>query len=90
MIIWVQKLIRPNRNRNEQQKSDICVLPQNKKHSFGHIAIYNEVQWVSDYKQETLYPSRAYRKNGGCQFSMLQMVSIGSTFGQLLLIGFNG
>lgn len=49
-------------------KGDICVLPKNKKHPFGHIAIYNGSQWVSDFKQKTLCPSKAYRENGGCQF----------------------
>ena len=48
-------------------KGDICILPQNKKHPFGHIAIYNGTQWVSDFKQNTLYPSKAYRDNSGCQ-----------------------
>jgi len=49
-------------------KGDICVLPQNKRSTFGHIAIYNGSQWVSDFKQSSLYPSRAYRENDGAQY----------------------
>lgn len=33
-------------------KGDICVLPQNKKSHFGHIAIYNGEKWVSDFKHK--------------------------------------
>ena len=46
------------------QKGDVCVLPTNNHSSFGHIAIYNGVQWVSDFKQKDIYPSRAYRERG--------------------------
>ena len=49
------------------QKGDISVLPQNSKHVFGHIAIYNGTQWVSDFKQKNLYPSAAYKANGKAQ-----------------------
>ena len=46
------------------QKGDISVLPQNERSSFGHIAIYNGKQWVSDYKQSRIYPNVTYKKNG--------------------------
>jgi hypothetical protein len=55
-------------NDYRPQKGDICVLPQNRKASFGHIAIYNGSQWVSDFKQKSIYPSRPYRENGGAQY----------------------
>ena len=45
-------------------KGDISVLPQNNHSSFGHIAIYDGQQWVSDFKQKSLYPNSTYRKNG--------------------------
>ena len=45
-------------------KGDISVLPQNKKSSFGHIAIYDGNNWVSDFKQNNFYPNTTYKKNG--------------------------
>ena len=49
------------------QKGDISVLPRNSKHPFGHIAVYDGNQWVSDFKQKSLYPSKEYQANGKCQ-----------------------
>ena len=45
-------------------KGDISVLPQNEKSSFGHIAIYDGKQWVSDYQQKNFYPNSYYKKKG--------------------------
>lgn len=45
---------------------DICVMSQNSGSRFGHIAIYNGKQWVSDYRQSNLYPNRAYREESTC------------------------
>ena len=45
-------------------KGDISVLPQNEHSSFGHIAIYDGKQWVSDFKQKSLYPNSTYKENG--------------------------
>ena len=50
------------------QKGDICVLSQNSKSSFGHIAIFNGNQWISDYKQKSIYPNMAYKNESKCQF----------------------
>lgn len=44
---------------------DISVLPQNEKSHFGHIAVWNGKLWVSDFRQNSIYPGSAYRKNGG-------------------------
>lgn len=44
------------------QKGDICVLSQNSRSQFGHIAIFNGQQWISDYQQKDLFPNDAYRK----------------------------
>lgn len=44
---------------------DISVLPQNNKSAFGHIAIYTDKGWVSDFVQyDDIYPGGAYRANG--------------------------
>ena len=48
-------------------KGDIVVLPNNELHPFGHIAIFNGEQWVSDFKQNGIYPSRAYKKTAKYQ-----------------------
>ena len=45
-------------------KGDISVLPKNDCSSFGHIAIYDGKQWVSDFKQKSLYPNSTYKENG--------------------------
>jgi len=45
-------------------KGDISVLPQNEKSHFGHIAVYDGKQWVSDFPQRSIYPGSAYRENG--------------------------
>lgn len=55
-------------NGYKAQKGDICVLPQNKRSSFGHIAVYNGKVWVSDFKQNSIYPSWAYREKEQCQY----------------------
>ena len=49
------------------QRGDISVVPSNCKHPFGHIAVYNGKQWVSDFKQNHILPSKAYRANGTYQ-----------------------
>ena len=49
------------------KKGDISVVPSNSSHPFGHIAVYNGQQWVSDFKQNHILPSKAYRANGNYQ-----------------------
>ena len=51
-------------NKYKPMKGDISVLPQNEESSFGHIAIYDGKQWVSDFKQKSLYPNSTYKENG--------------------------
>ncbi|MCR4851995.1 MAG: CHAP domain-containing protein [Prevotella sp.] len=48
-------------------KGDIVVLPQNNKSVFGHIAIWNGNQWISDYKQKDIFPNNCYRDKGEYQ-----------------------
>ena len=45
---------------NQIQIGDICVLSRNSKSNFGHIAIYDGEKWISDYKQKSIYPNKAY------------------------------
>ena len=44
------------------KKGDICVFPFNKHHVFGHIAMWNGEQWISDFKQKHIIVSKAYSK----------------------------
>lgn len=49
-------------------KGDISVIPSNKERPFGHIAVFNGKQWVSDFKQGgEILPSKAYRDKGKYQ-----------------------
>lgn len=41
-------------------KGDICVFPYKKHHIFGHIAMWNGEQWISDFKQKHIIVSNAY------------------------------
>ena len=45
----------------------IPLSPTNRHTPFGHIAVYNGEQWVSDFKQKSIYPSGAYRTVGKYQ-----------------------
>ena len=38
------------------QKGDIVVIENSKEHFWGHIAMYNGKQWVSDFKQKNMNP----------------------------------
>ena len=49
------------------KKGDISVVPSNDSHPFGHIAVYNGKQWVSDFKQNNMLCSSAYKANGRYQ-----------------------
>lgn len=43
------------------------MLPKNSNHVFGHIAVYNGKQWVSDFRQNTMLCSKTYRTIGKYQ-----------------------
>jgi hypothetical protein len=53
-----------SRENYKPLKGDISVLPQNQSTVFGHIAIWNGSQWISDYRQKTIYPNSVYREKG--------------------------
>ena len=44
------------------RKGDIIVYPAVGKHIWGHIAIYNGRQWVSDFKQRNKVVAPAYNR----------------------------
>jgi type VI secretion system secreted protein VgrG len=43
------------------QKGDVVVFQDVPGHSSGHMAMYDGDQWVSDYKQNSIYPANAYK-----------------------------
>lgn len=53
---------------NSPQIGDICVLSNNSKHPFGHIAIYDGNIWISDYKQKSIYPSKIYKNESDIRY----------------------
>lgn len=44
------------------QAGDIIVHPAVGRHVYGHIAMWTGRQWVSDFKQKSMFPARAYAK----------------------------
>ena len=46
------------------QKGDVVVFSAIKGHKHGHICMYDGKQWVSDFKQRSMYSASAYRSQG--------------------------
>lgn len=42
------------------KKGDIVVFEAVSRHPYGHIAMYDGRQWVSDFKQRSIYVNKAY------------------------------
>lgn len=64
---WAYKYVLPlygfkKINTTDYQKGDIIVYPAVGKHIWGHIAIYNGSQWISDFKQKNKIVSSAYNQ----------------------------
>jgi hypothetical protein len=47
----------------QPQKGDVVVIQPPEGETAGHMAMYDGTQWVSDFKQRTMYPGQAYRDN---------------------------
>lgn len=43
-------------------KGDIVVFPHVKGHIYGHIAMWNGEQWISDFKQKGIIVSKSYKQ----------------------------
>lgn len=48
----------------EPQAGDIVVFSAVNGHKHGHICMYDGNQWVSDFKQKSMYSASAYRTEG--------------------------
>jgi hypothetical protein len=46
----------------DYEPGDVVIINGFKGHEAGHMAMFTGVNWVSDFKQKTLYPGHAYRK----------------------------
>lgn len=46
------------------QIGDVVVFSAIKGHKHGHICMYNGTQWVSDFKQRSMYSAAAYKYEG--------------------------
>jgi len=44
------------------ENGDVVVIQPIAGHPYGHTAIYDGVDWYSDFKQRTMYPGNAYRQ----------------------------
>lgn len=51
---------------------DISVLPKNSNSCFGHIAIYNGSNWISDFKQDDIFPGKSYKISGKYQIFRIE------------------
>lgn len=49
-------------NRETPEIGDIVVFQPIENRKYGHIAIWNGNQWVSDFKQKNMIPAKAYHK----------------------------
>ena len=71
---WMYKDVLPyygfkeiDSNNYIPKKGDIIVIEKSKAHFWGHIAMYNGNQWISDFKQKSmnpyskLYPYKLFR-----------------------------
>lgn len=50
-----------NKDNYKPLKGDIVVFPKVKGHIYGHIAMWNGEQWISDYKQKGIIVSKSYK-----------------------------
>ena len=58
-------------NENDKKVGDIVVFQPIGKHYFGHIAIWNGKQWVSDFKQRGIIVHSDFRKNN-CEYTIFR------------------
>lgn len=52
---------------------DIVVFEALDGHPYGHIAMYNGQQWISDFVQSDMYGSSAYRNDPNTEYTILRI-----------------
>ncbi len=55
---------------NKRETGDIVVFNAVKNHPYGHIAIWNGKQWVSDFKQRNLFVAKEYSSKDATYFQL--------------------
>lgn len=45
------------------QKGDVVVFQATEGHKYGHVAMFDGKQWISDYKQNSIYAASIYQDN---------------------------
>lgn len=63
----------------QPKKGDIVVFEAVKGHPYGHIAMYDGKQWVSDFRQRSVYVNTAYKKKSA-RFTVLRRTQKEATF----------
>ena len=58
-------------NVNDKKVGDIVVFQPIGKRYFGHIAMWNGRQWISDFKQRNIIVHSDYRKEG-CEYAIFR------------------
>ena len=58
-------------NENDKKVGDIVVFQPIGKRYFGHIAMWNGKQWVSDFKQRGIIVHSDYRKDN-CEYTIFR------------------
>lgn len=58
-----------NKDSYKPLKGDIVVFPHVKGHIYGHIAMWNGTQWISDFKQKGIIVSNSYK---GCEYEIFR------------------
>jgi hypothetical protein len=48
------------RDNLEIQIGDIVIFQETPTSPFGHIAVWNGKMWISDYRQESIFPDETY------------------------------
>lgn len=54
------------------QAGDIVVFEAIEGHRYGHIAMYNEEDWISDFVQRDMYGGTAYRNDPDAVYTILR------------------
>lgn len=52
-----------NKNGYVPQKGDIVVHEPREEHAYGHIAMYDGENWISDFTQRDMFGGSTYRNN---------------------------
>ena len=61
-----------DKKKYKRKKGDIVVFNAVKGHPYGHIAMWNGRQWISDFRQRSFYVANAYITS--CDYKYYRMI----------------